>query len=144
MEKRLNELDEAITNTPSYLSKQRSQVNFRIQEKSKQSEQSSKGQLKLHYLRQLKQNNKTSRFNEDLGSQYSHVLSLGNAGKSKNTISAGKSEQLKDDKLSSITRSSRPKSSGYRKLTSDALSKFSAGIRSQTSKKNLHEDVRSG
>jgi paraquat-inducible protein B len=43
MEKRLNELDEAITNTPSYLSKQRSQLNFRIQEKSKQSEQSSKG-----------------------------------------------------------------------------------------------------
>ena len=72
------------------------------------------------------------------------MLSLGNAGKSKNTISAGKSEQLKDDKLYSITRSSRPKSSGYRKLTSDALSKFSAGIRSQTSKKNLHEDVRSG
>ena len=40
--------------------------NYRLREKQSEREKSSEGSLRLHYLRKLRQKNKSSRFNEDL------------------------------------------------------------------------------
>lgn len=65
------------------------------------------GQLQLQYLRNLKDQNKTKRFNEDLKSEYSHVLSLSKA----------KKPQVQNFNPSDDQKSKH-------RLTSDALSKI--------------------
>ena len=52
--------------------------------REREKSEKSSGQLKLQYLRNLKDQNKAKRFNEDLKSEYSYVLSL---SKSKKLVS---------------------------------------------------------
>ena len=55
-------------------------------ERQKERDKIKKGSMRMQYLRKLKLANKTNRFNEDLESEVSHVLSLGNSGNAKRTI----------------------------------------------------------
>ena len=55
--------------------------------RDKQKEESVKsGSIRLQYLSKLKKENKSSRFNEDLKSEYSHVLQLSSQTKRQNYL----------------------------------------------------------
>ena len=100
----------------------------------KQDFDSQKGSIRLKYLSKMKEANKSSRFNEDLTSEYSHVLHMSNNVKRDKfqALSQRDNQSIAPSNVSQrnsvVYQSSKSQKS---KLTSEVLSKYSSMSKSQ-------------
>ena len=77
LDKRLTKLDEMLAASPEEVMlksfDKKGPQQMKIIEKQRANEKAASGTLRLHYLRKLKQSNRSSRFNEDFSQQASDV-----------------------------------------------------------------------